>query len=63
VGLTCYWVSSLKMTFLVEVDHGGIVRNAAPIAHRFIGQTLESLLGWMNKQGGLQVVQMQQVRR
>lgn len=53
MGLTCYWVSSQKMTFLVEVDCENIVRSTAPIARRFVGQSFKNLLGWISKQGGL----------
>jgi len=50
-----YWISSNRITILVEFNPDGTIRDAPPIARKFIGQPLENLIKWMAKQGGLQV--------
>jgi hypothetical protein len=49
-----YWISSVKMTFSVEVEDN-VITDAAPIAKRFVGQPFENLYRWMNAQGGLRL--------
>lgn len=46
-----FWVSSNRMTFGVLVSDG-LIRDAAPIARKFIGQRPENLGAWMRKHGG-----------
>ena len=47
-----YWLSSKRMTVGVEVDDAGIIRQAAPIVRKFIGQPVENLVRWMSRQEG-----------
>jgi len=49
------WLSSLKMTVVVSVDNDEVIQTASPIVRKFIGQTLNQLVNWMGKQGGLRV--------
>ena len=49
-----YWCSSIRMTFGIETDGNHIITKTAPIAHKFIGQSVQSLDNWMRKQGGYQ---------
>ena len=49
-----YWLSSEKMTVLVDVKDNTIVI-APPIVRKFLGQPIKSLINWMEKQGGLKV--------
>lgn len=53
-----YWVSSNRITILVEVGIDNLIRDAPPIARKFIGQRFENLIKWMAKQGGLRVVKL-----
>lgn len=47
-----YWFSTPRMTIACGVNQG-VVLWAAPVAHRFIGQPIGNLLGWLQRQGGL----------
>ena len=47
-----WYVSSERMTFSVTTDGGKII-SAAPIARSFVGQPLDRLIAWMQRQGGL----------
>ena len=40
------------MTVAVEVNDAGIIVEAAPTVHKFIGQPLQNLFNWMQKQRG-----------
>lgn len=55
VGSVLYWFSSRAMTIRVSVDRSGIVVHTAPVAARFIGQHVEALRRWMEKQGGFRM--------
>lgn len=46
-----YWFSSNSMTFGVFVQEGKI-HVTAPIAGTFLGQPLENLIKWMQRQKG-----------
>jgi hypothetical protein len=57
-----YWLSSKAMTIEVTVGRDGkgynnqkLVTDAPPIARKFIGQPLGSLVGWMQKQGDFEM--------
>jgi len=50
--LKAYWLSSNKMTVIVEVNHRGIIVKAAPIVRKFLGQPISNLIKWMKRQGG-----------
>lgn len=47
-----YWLSSEEMTVIVEINHIGVIINTPPVVHRFIGQPLDNLVFWMQKQPG-----------
>lgn len=47
-----HWLSSKSMTVAVEVNDAGIIVEAAPTVHKFIGQPLQNLFNWMQKQRG-----------
>lgn len=49
-----YTLSSMAMTVGVTTKDGKIIE-APPIVRKFIGQPVDSLIGWMTKQGGLRV--------
>ena len=49
--MTRFWLSSVAMTVVVEVQYGRIV-GGPPIVNRFIGQPLGNLREWMKRQGG-----------
>jgi len=53
-----YWLSTPKMTVSVETDGQHIIRGAAPIVHKFIGQPLDNLLDWLRKQGQLEMMEI-----
>lgn len=55
--MKCYWLSSKKMTVLVEVQDGRIIQ-AAPVVRKFIGQPVQNLIRWMRKQGGLRIEEL-----
>lgn len=46
-----YQVSNNKFTCLVVTDNDGIITDAAPILHKFVGQHKDNLKKWMNKLG------------
>jgi len=48
-----YWLSSNKMTVIVDIDDDGIIVYGSPIVRKFLGQPLLNLIGWMERQGGL----------
>jgi len=50
--MVTYYVSSKRMTIMVDVDSNGKIIKAAPIARKFIGQPFKNLERWMVKQGG-----------
>lgn len=56
-NMKCYWLSSKKMTVLVEVQDGRIIQ-AAPVVRKFIGQPVQNLIRWMRKQGGLRIEEL-----
>jgi hypothetical protein len=47
------YLSTRKMTILVEYNEDGKIISTPPIAKKFIGQSIFNLVGWMRKQGGL----------
>jgi len=49
--MTEYWVTSPKMTLLVKVSTDNVIEKVAPVAEKFIGQPLESLVAWMERKG------------
>jgi len=53
-----YWLSTPKMMIAVTVDGNNIVRGEAPIIRKCIGQSLDSLLEWMKKQGPLEMMEI-----
>jgi len=53
-----YWLSNVKMTVAVETDEDDKIVEAAPIVRKFIGQPLEDLAMWMNKQDGFRIEEM-----
>lgn len=50
-----YWVSCDRFTVRVACDENAIIREAAPIVRRFIGQHLSRLTRWAAQFGGLRV--------
>jgi len=48
------------MTVVVEVNHIGVIINTPPIVHRFVGQPLDNLVLWMQKQPGFTMKEMTQ---
>lgn len=54
-----YWMSSVKMTFVAETDTAGRVIATAPIAQKFVGQSLAALRSWMQRQGGYREVELE----
>lgn len=57
-AMTSWWLSCSKFTVQVEADDEQIVRKAAPIVHRFIGQPMHRLVGWASKLGDFKIVQL-----
>lgn len=53
--MKAWYLSTPRMTVLVEVNRQKVVTDAAPIVRVFIGQPLANLVRWMKKQGGLVV--------
>ena len=49
-----WYLSSTRMTIAVLVEDG-IVLTAPPVAQKFIGQPLDNLVRWMEKQGGFRM--------
>lgn len=47
-----YWFSTPRMTVAVEVKDG-IIINSPPITRKFVGQPVENLKRWLEKQGEL----------
>lgn len=56
--MPAYWVSTNRMTLLVETDARDVVIQAAPIARKFIGQPAANLRKWLERQGGYVGVEM-----
>lgn len=52
-----FWVSTHRMTFAVFVSDG-LIRDAAPIARKFLGQRPENLGEWLRKQGGFRAARL-----
>ena len=48
-----HWVSCARFTVLVVTDERGIIRDAAPIVRKFVGQRIDALLVWARGLGGL----------
>ncbi len=48
-----WWVSCTRFTIRVSTING-IIKEAAPIARKFIGQDFRNLLKWASGFGGLQ---------
>jgi hypothetical protein len=46
-----HWLSCTQFTIRVATDSAGVIREAAPIAQRFLGQPIDNLTGWMRKLG------------
>lgn len=47
-----HWLSTERMTVAVTTDDQGRITEAAPIVRKFVGQPLDNLIRWMEKQGG-----------
>ena len=47
-----YWLSTERMTVVVDADARGVIVWAPPIVRRFVGQPLDNLIGWMRRQPG-----------
>lgn len=56
--LTTYRLSSKRMTVAVDVDEQSIIREAAPVVRRFLGQPLAHLVRWMQQQGEFEMQQV-----
>ena len=52
-----FWVSSNKMTVAVDIDGKEMITDAPPIVRKFIVQSLDNLVRWMNAiaKGGVTV--------
>lgn len=50
-----YWVSCQRFTVRVACDENAIIREAAPLVRRFLGQHLSRLTRWAAQFGGLRV--------
>ena len=50
-----YWLSSNKMTVIVDIDDDGIIVYGSPIVRKFRGQPLVNLVNWLDRQGGLRL--------
>lgn len=59
---TVWWLSTHRMTVRVAVDDAGIVREAAPIVRKFLGQPSKALGAWLRKQGGFQAAKIGEAR-
>lgn len=51
-----FWLSTSRMTVLAVVQEG-LVIETAPITHKFVGQPIGNLVGWMRKQPGFSMAQ------
>jgi hypothetical protein len=47
-----FWLSSNKVTVMVDTDADGKITKAAPAVNIFVGQHLNNLVKWLRKQGG-----------
>jgi len=50
--LTSWWLSTERMTVLVDVDDSDMVVRGPPIVRKFVGQPLTNLVRWLQKQPG-----------
>src|ERR1017187_4499383 len=55
-----YWLSTPRMTGMVITDKPGNIQFTPPIWYRFKGQPLGNLVGWLEKQGGFQMVSLEE---
>lgn len=55
-------LSNHRFTFLVRVNASGKVIDAAPIAARFIGKSLEEVCCWMQRMGKTDIMLMRSRR-
>ena len=53
-----FWLSSEKMTVLVDTNAEGKITKAAPVVNTFVGQHINNLVKWMKKQGGFKYKQL-----
>jgi hypothetical protein len=52
-------VTCKKFTVGVEVDRSGVIRDAAPVVRKFIGQPLDNLVRWFRKFGDEKVLSIE----
>jgi len=50
-----YWLSCVKFTIQADTDQEDRIVYAAPIARRFLGQSLVNLIRWMRTLGGFRM--------
>ncbi len=53
-----WWLSTTRMTVLVECDEQDIITATPPIVRKFIGQPIDNLIAWMKKQPGLRYMRL-----
>ncbi len=54
-GTEVWWVSSPRMTVKVKIDSDRQIIEAAPVVRKFVGQSFSNLIGWIKKQGQIQM--------
>jgi len=50
--MKCLWISCSFATVRIEADEKNIIRFAAPIFHRFVGQPYQNLIDWLESKYG-----------
>ena len=50
-----YMLGSAKLSAVVHVQDDKIDRIWSPIARKFLGQPVQNMIGWLDKQGELHV--------
>lgn len=57
--MRAWWLSSRRMTVFVMTKDDTII-DGPPIIRKFIGQPLDNLRGWIQRQGGYKEFQYEQ---
>lgn len=50
--MKCLWISCSFATVRIEADEKNIIRFAAPIFRRFVGQPYQNLIDWLENKYG-----------
>lgn len=56
--MTTYWMSTRKMTVVVDTNAEGVIVATPPIVRKFKWQHIDRLRAWLVRQGGYREVEI-----